>query len=146
MQAAHGKTIVSLQWLAFGLERVACMATIKPDEARERRIEDEIVVDAYGEEEWAMGWYYYLADNLAFPFKAKCISERRISPLKRSEVVEVTGMAPEDDCMHEMFVEVGWGERTFGVPLAQLEGVSTEEGTQEAMADWHYWVARGYRF
>jgi hypothetical protein len=87
------------------------------DEARERRIADEIVADAYGEEEQVLGWYYYLEERLAFPFKAKGVSERRISSLKRGEVVEVTGMAPEDDYMHEMFVAARWCGRTLGVPL-----------------------------
>lgn len=122
------------------------MANMEQDEVRERRIADDIVVDAYGEEEQALGWYCYLEQHLAFPFKAKCISERRVSPLKRGEVVEVTGMAPEDDCMHEMFSEVRWGGRTFGVPLAQLKGVSVDDETREAIEDWHYWVARGYQF
>ena len=102
--------------------------------------------DAYGEEEQALGWYYYLEEHLAFPFRARCIAERRVSPLKRGEVVEVTGMAPEDDCMHEMFVIVRWQRRAFGVPLAQLEGVSVDDQTREAIEDWHYWVARGYQF
>ena len=37
------------------------------DEEREERIQMEIIVDAYGPEEQAMGWYYYLADNMSFP-------------------------------------------------------------------------------
>jgi calcium binding protein len=40
--------------------------------AREKRITDEIVVDAYTSDERAMCWYYYLEDSLAFPFKARC--------------------------------------------------------------------------
>ena len=121
------------------------MAHVEQDEARERRIADEIVVDAYSEEEQALGWYYYLEEQLAFPFKAKCTSERRISPLEPEEVVEVIGMVSEDDCMHEMFVEVRWQGRTFGVSLSQLEGISVDEETQEAFEDWHYWLARGYQ-
>ena len=38
------------------------MAYVKKDGVREERINMEIVVDAYDEEERAMGWYYYLAD------------------------------------------------------------------------------------
>ncbi|MFH0342679.1 MAG: calcium-binding protein [Chromatiales bacterium] len=76
----------------------------KPDRARERRILDEIVVDAYSPEERAMGWYYYLEKKLAFPFKAKCVAERSVSPLMRGEEVEVLGLAKEDDCMAEIFV------------------------------------------
>ena len=37
------------------------------DEAREQRIEMEIIVDAYGPEEQALGWYYYLERKLTFP-------------------------------------------------------------------------------
>ena len=62
------------------------------------------------------------------------------------EMVEATGMAPEDDCMHEIFIVVHWRDRALGVPLAQLEGVSVDDQTREAIDDWHYWVARGYQF
>ena len=37
---------------------------------REDRIQNEVVVDAYGPEEQAMGWYYYLDDKLRFPFRS----------------------------------------------------------------------------
>jgi hypothetical protein len=69
----------------------------------------EIIVDAYGPEEQAMGWYYYLEGKLDFPFRAKCIAERVISPLREGDAVEVTGMAPESDCQHEMFVTISVG-------------------------------------
>jgi len=74
--------------------------------AREHRIEQEIVVDAYTSDERAIGWHCHLDDKLSFPFKAKCVMVREISPLKKGEEVEVLGMAPGDDCMKEMFVLV----------------------------------------
>ena len=104
----------------------------------------EAIVDAYGPEEQAMGWYYYLEDKIQFPFQGRCIQVRNISPLRKKERVTVVRMAPENECMHEMFVKVQWQGRTFGVPLAQLQPISVDEETQEAVADWHYWVARGY--
>lgn len=58
------------------------MERVKEDKEREGRIEMEIVVDAYDEEERAMGWYYYLEDQMRFPFNERCSTERRISPLK----------------------------------------------------------------
>ena len=70
----------------------------KRDETREERISMEIVVDAYNEEERAMGWYCYLEDKLTFPFLTRCINERAISPLRVGDEVEVVGMAPEDEC------------------------------------------------
>ena len=42
----------------------------KKDKKREERIIMEIIVDANGPEEQAMGWYYYLEDRLHFPFTA----------------------------------------------------------------------------
>jgi hypothetical protein len=36
-------------------------------EEREERIHMEIIADAYGPEEQAMGWYFYLQDSLGFP-------------------------------------------------------------------------------
>jgi len=84
------------------------MPKVKKDESREHRIMMEIFVDAYGAEEQAMGWYYYLEDTLVFPFTAKCIAKRPISPLKVGDEVEAYGMAPENECEHEMFVMMPW--------------------------------------
>ena len=65
-----------------GSSKPAARPRMKPvrDEAREDRIDMEIVVDAYNSEERAMGWYYYLEDQLNFPFLARCVEEREVSP------------------------------------------------------------------
>jgi hypothetical protein len=47
---------------------------VKTDRIREKRISTEILVDAYDASERAMGWYYYLDQQLQFPFLARCIS------------------------------------------------------------------------
>ena len=122
------------------------MAKVETDAEREERIEMEIVVDAYGPEEQAMGWYYYLQDTMQFPFTANCISKRRISPVKEGATVEVVGMAPEEECEREMFVEINWDGDTLAVPLSQLEAPEADAETQQAIADWHYWVNQGYEF
>jgi len=113
---------------------------------RERRIEQEIVVDAYTSDERALSWYCHLEEKLRFPFKAKCIAVREISPLKIGEEVEVLGMAPEDDCRTEMFVIVRFSGRRLGVPLVQLDPLTPDKSTREAIEDWRYWVATGYEF
>jgi hypothetical protein len=122
------------------------MSKIEKDEVREYRISMEAIVKANGGEEQALGWYYYLDDKIQFPFQAKCIEARKASPLKTGEIVNVTQMLSEDECMQEMFVEIEWSGRTFGVPLAQIEALNVDADTQEAIEDWHYWVARGYEF
>jgi len=50
---------------------------IDHNEERERRIQDEAIVDAYGPEEQALGWYYYLETHMTFPFRARCIYRTR---------------------------------------------------------------------
>ena len=122
------------------------MAEPARDEAREERIMMEIVVDAYGPEEQAMGWYYYLQDTMQFPFTATCTTKQRSSPLKEGAIVKVVGMAPENECEREMFVEIDWEGDTLAVPLIQLEATEADEETQQAIADWHYWVNQGYEF
>jgi hypothetical protein len=120
------------------------MPKTKRDESREERITLEIIVDAYGSEEQAMGWYCYLDEKLNFPFLAKCITERAASPLHKGDEIQVVGMAPEDECRHEMYVAMPWERRTLCVPLSQLKGVKVDEEIQEAIEDWHYWVKQGY--
>lgn len=122
------------------------VAKTKTDPEREHRISMEIIVDAYNEYEQALGWYYYLKDNLYFPFTATCVCKRSISPLAKGETVQVENMASEDECMHEMFVEVCWEGRQMAVPLSQLKALEVDDETREAIEDWHYWVSQGYEF
>lgn len=98
-----------------------------------------------------MGWFCYIEDQLAFPFPAVCDRDRPISPLKKGQDVVVTGMAPEVECMREMFVTVRWGdEQLLAVPLMQLipseAALEDNEESCEAVMDWRYWVDRGYEF
>ena len=116
------------------------------DDEREERVDMEIIVDAYDSEERAMGWYYYLEDNIEFPFQARCIAIRTTSPLELGDKVEVVGMAPAEDCEHDMFVLIPWKSRNLAVPLSQLEGVQVDEETQQGIEDWHYWVGQGRLF
>jgi len=119
----------------------------KRDETREERISMEIVVDAYNEEERAMGWYCYLEEKLKCPFLSRCIHERPTSPLRVGDDVEVVGMAPEDECEKEMFVEIRQEQkRSLAVPLSQFEVVQGDEATKQAVDDWHYWVEMGYEW
>ncbi len=87
-----------------------------------------------------------LNDTLNFPFLTKCIAKRTISPLRVGDEVEVIGMAPEEECEHEMFVMMRWERNGLAVPLMQLELIHGDDQTREAVEDWHYWVNRGYQF
>jgi hypothetical protein len=84
----------------------------KKDKEREERITMEIVVDANGPEEQAMGWYYYLEERLHFPFTAICNGKRAISPLHINDEVDVIGMAPEEECERDVRYNA-MGKRRF---------------------------------
>ncbi|MEM7772872.1 MAG: calcium-binding protein [Cyanobacteria bacterium P01_A01_bin.37] len=120
------------------------MATGDRAEDIEERITMKIVVDAYSSDEVALGWYYYLQKTLEFPFTANRITKRRKSPEKIVELVEVTGLAHEDDCEHEILVEIARDGAIFDVPLIQIEAPEADADIQQAIADWHYWVNQGY--
>ena len=67
-------------------------------------------------------------------------------PSGRGESVEVPRMAPEDSCAFDMFVLIRWQRRNMAVPPSQLAPIDPDESTEEAIGDWQYWVAQGYRF
>jgi hypothetical protein len=53
----------------------------KRDPVREDRIYNEAIVDARPEEQ-AMSWYYYLESKIRFPFHARCVAAKAVSPLR----------------------------------------------------------------
>ena len=116
------------------------MSLLPEDSVREERICYEIVVDAYDSEERAMGWYYYLQNNLTFPFSARWLTG------KNPEDVTVVDLSPEEDCLDGILVEIEYGGDQFSVRLEDIEPVNVDENTQTAIDDWHYWLGRGYEF
>lgn len=122
------------------------MAKPKRNRLREERIHNEVIVDAYGPEEQALGWYYYLENKISFPLSARCIAAKMVSPLRKGETVEVLRLAPEDACAGDMLVLIRWRGRSVAVPLSQLVAIDADESTIEAIGDWHYWLAQGYCF
>jgi hypothetical protein len=70
----------------------------KRDPVREDRIHNEAIVDASPDEQ-AMSWYYYLESQISFPFQAKCLATKVVSPLRKRETVEVVRMAPDEACV-----------------------------------------------
>ena len=106
----------------------------------------DVVVDAYGEEERAMGWYYYLSENLGFPFSARCGEKRSANTIKKGDTLEVLDMADDDICKLEMLVSVDWRGEKINIPLAQIFPESDDPDTVQAVEDWLYWCERNYQF
>ncbi len=62
-------------------------------------------------------WHNYFADNLPFPFKARYIAGKAISPLNNEDEIEVVKLASEEDCLYEILVEVHWSGQALAIPL-----------------------------
>jgi hypothetical protein len=125
------------------------MTNQEKDPIREKRIYDEIVVDAYDESERAMGWYCYLQDKISFPFLAKWKKTNKKTGAIATKEVEVLDLASADDCERNMYVEVAYiGEKddTFTAKLSDIEAIAPDADTEEAIADWQYWTSKGYEF
>ena len=84
--------------------------------------------------------------KIRFPFQAKCIVAKVVSPLLKGETVEVRSLAPEDACTSDMLVLIRWQVRKMAVLLSQPLAIKDDESTIEAIGDWHYWVAQGCCF
>jgi len=70
------------------------MTKSKSDPVREDRIHNEAIGDAYGPEEQAMGWYYYLEGKIPFPFQAECTVAKVASPLLKGETSKLKAWLP----------------------------------------------------
>ena len=82
----------------------------KKDPIREGRIHNDAIADANGPEELVMGWHCYLDDKIRFPFQARCIARRIVSPLREGDTIEVHRMAPEDACSRDNVQVVSMSE------------------------------------
>jgi len=121
-------------------------AMAEPDEQREQRLA-RIVGSSPDEYERISCWYGYLEEQIQFPFRARVSVKTAGSPLRMHEEVEVIDLSDVDDWEDQARVTLGGNKYGVDVPLAQLEPLdTTDAATRQAVADWHYWVARGYHF
>jgi hypothetical protein len=113
------------------------------DEEQEERIHNEIIVDAYDDEEVQMGWYYYLQENLHFPFQAIYPIKQRSGGYKQQQV-EVVELIPEEEFDQKILVGIAYEEDVFYVPLLDLQITEADEETRQAYGDWQYGKEHGY--
>jgi hypothetical protein len=112
------------------------------DPDRENRIAEEILLDTYDVYEEIGAWDAYLCDRVQFPFKAYW------GDGDTGEEVEVLGFDTENECDTNIFVEVRYQDGEDGevlsVLLAEIIPMGgVDDDTQEAIADWQYWIRKG---
>ena len=104
------------------------------DEEREERIQNEIIVDSYGPEEQALGWHAYLSGKLQFPFSARCVVRREISPLEPGDEVEVMvlGVDPEKKRISLSLKQAQQAKAAAAAPTPAPVGPEEEEAPAPA--------------
>ncbi len=111
------------------------------DPIRQDRIEDEIIVDAYGDEEINMSWYYYFADHLEFPFNAVAHLKKRNGRKENVDIEVIEVASNTDEPLKFGFVLTKQGF-VFPIAVEDLFSVDTTEENLEVLNDWLYWKQR----
>ena len=108
-------------------------------------IDFEIVVDANGDDEVYMGWYYFMVETLEFPFKAIATIKKRNGTIEE-RTVEVVEDATDGDRFkcQAYYVNVDYEGVLMKVEIADLKPINASEETLKAMTVWKYWKEKGY--
>ena len=106
----------------------------------------EIVVDAYDEDERAMGWYNYLEDKLDVPFRPGASRSGRSRRWRWATRSRWSACRRRTSASGRCSSRSAGARAKLAVPLSQLEVIEADDETRQAVEDWHYWVAMGYEF
>ncbi len=108
-------------------------------------IEEEITVDANGDDEVYMGWYYFMSETLEFPFKAVAsIKKRNGTTEERTvDVIEDATNGDRFKCQ-AYYVNIDYEGVLMKVEVADLKPVNASDETLKAITVWKYWLAKGY--
>lgn len=104
-------------------------------------IDYEIIVDCYDEIEQSMGWYYYLEENIEFPFKATA-QLRKTDGTTELREVNVLGLASDEEgfVSKDFLLEIEVGEYICTTAFSGISRVKASPRTKEALAVWKFWV------
>lgn len=106
------------------------------DEIR-KIIEDEVIVDCYGEEEVNLGWAVFMKDNIFYPFEAEYKVKFKTGQHKWTRVLAISNESTESS-FHggDYYVEIEYGEIIISVKLDELRKIKADEETMKAIQVW----------
>jgi Calcium binding len=110
------------------------------DPERDHRIRNEAIPDAHGEEEVAMSWYYYMAENLAFPIKAK-VKLRLRGGKAEEKAVKIVEIDPKSETSLTLRLGMteGKSDRVQYISPEDIVSIQTTEENSAFLNDWLYW-------
>lgn len=108
-------------------------------------IGSEIVVDANDDDEVFMGWYYFMAESLEFPFQAIATIKKRNGTIEERtvEVVEDVTNGDRFKCQ-AYYVNVDYEGVLMKVEIADLKPINASAETLKAITVWKYWKEKDY--
>jgi hypothetical protein len=107
------------------------------------RIDYKILADCYNDYEQGQAWTLYLLDNMDCPFEAIYTGQSKLSIALQQEITvlalinSIHDSEEEFECFFAK-VEVEVGDTLYEVPLSDLNILSADLRTQQAVADWQY--------
>lgn len=108
----------------------------------QRKIDYEIVVDCYSDEEVHSAWYIYLGDNIEFPFEAVALLKKKEGGTEQKKVT-VVGMGNEEQEItgRDFDVEIEAGDYLCKIEFSKLSKIKATAQTLEAFAIWRHWIS-----
>lgn len=111
------------------------------------KIENEIIVDCYDDQEVSMGWYYFFQDELEFPFKAEVSLKTRNEGKKLIEI-DILKMVDEEQNYESsrLLFEVSLKETELILEIGadKLKNIQGNRSTKEAFEIWNFWNSGKY--
>jgi hypothetical protein len=114
-------------------------------EEYEEKLYNEILVDCKGEYEQNMSWFYYIQDEIKFPFIAyvevKEIGQRENTRvLKKIKVIELSTDDSNFENNFDIKVSVEFDKYIMEFPLSKLEDIRASKSIIEIIELWKYWI------
>ena len=107
-------------------------------------IRNEILVDYKDIYERNMSWFYYIRDEIEFPFIAyiefKDLERRKL--FRKINVLDLLDYDPGFEHNLELKVEFQMSDYIMECPISKLEKIKAPESTIKVIELWKYWISQ----
>lgn len=105
----------------------------------EEIIDDEIIVDCYGDEEVNLGWATYMGDNIFYPFEAEYQVKKKNGKRIWSKI-KVIGNETNDSNFEggSYYVEIEYNDIIIPADLDKLRNIKADEETMQTLQVWQH--------
>jgi len=108
----------------------------------EEKLHNEILVDCEDDYDQNRSWFYYVQDELDFPFVAS-IKVRKKSGgeiMKKVKALEFSTADANFDRNFDIKIAIEFDEYIIEIPMSKLQDIEANEGTIDTIETWKYWI------